>query len=312
MSKISRPLGAKGSGRARHAAAMKLYQSGKIGPDMLEIYRISSAMDGQDPEPMPAETGAGPVTESASGEDTIPSMIDEADRYLATLRGPGVAEMRAALNLWRGGPVTLRPRANGVSAAHLGDALTALAETHLAQAIAHAAPYLTWKPYDSYPIAEIGAAFAKGQADASLTGEDATIPATDYDLGIFRIAPHLLHRDHHHAAAELYAPLTSPHGWRFGPHTPLIVKPAHVPVWNEPYRPHMTKVGPLPFLCLLGWTNEVREPAVVLPASDGAALETLRLGQLNRVSAHAAAQGRNRGRSPPVRHGWANRSSARR
>lgn len=280
MSNISLPLGAKGSGRARYAAAMELYQAGKIGPQVLEIYRISSGLDGQDPEPVLAEIGSGRVTGPASGETLFRRMIDEADRYLATLPGPGVAEVRAALNFWRGGPVTLKPRPNAVIAAHLGDALAPLAETHLslAQAIAEAAPYLTWKPYDSYPIAEIGEAFAKGQAYASLIGEDATIPAKDYDLGIFLIAPHLLYRDHHHPAAELYAPLTGPHGWRFGPHTPLIVKPAHVPVWNEPDRPHMTKVGPVPFLCLFGWTNGVKEPAVVLPASDWAKLEALRLG----------------------------------
>ena len=280
MSNISLPLGGKGSGRARYAAAMELYQAGKISQQVLEIYRISSGLDGQDPEPMLAKTGSGPVTGPASGETLFRRMIDETDRYLATLPGPGVAEVRAALNLWRGGPVTLKPRPNAVIAAHLRDALAPLAETHLslAQAIAEAAPYLTWKPYDSYPIAEIGEAFAKGQAYASLIGEDATIPAKDYDLGIFLIAPHLLYRDHHHPAAELYAPLTGPHGWRFGPYTPLIVKPAHVPVWNEPYRPHMTKVGPVPFLCLFGWTNDVKEPAVVLPASDWAKLEALRLG----------------------------------
>jgi hypothetical protein len=280
MSNISLPLGAKGSGRARYAAAMELYQSGKISPQVLEIYRIASALDGQDPTRMLAEIGEGQVAGPASGDEIFRRLIEEADRYLATLPGPGVAEVRSKLNQWRGGPVTLRPRANPVIAAHLGDALAALAETHLAlaQAIAAAAPYLTWHPYDSYPIDQIGEAFANGQAYASLIGVDATIPARDYDLGIFLIAPHLLYRDHHHAAPELYAPLTGPHGWRFGPETPLIVKPAHMPVWNDPHRPHMTKVGPIPFLALFGWTADVTEAAVVIPASDWAELEALRLG----------------------------------
>ncbi len=280
MSNISLPLGAKGSGRARYAAAMDLYQSGKISPQVLEIYRIASALDGQDPEPMLAEPGLGAVADPATGEDIFRRLIEEADRYLATLPGPGVAEVRVRLNQWRGGPVTLLPRPNAVIAAHLGDALAALAQTHLAlaQAIAAAAPYLTWHPYDSYPIADIGEAFANGQAYASLIGETATIPAKDFDLGIFLIAPHLLYRDHHHAAPELYAPLTGPHGWRFGPATPLIVKPAHMPVWNDPHRPHMTKVGPVPFLALFGWTADVTEAAVVIPAEDWAELEALRLG----------------------------------
>ena len=282
---LSLPLGAKGSGRARYAAAMALYQSGKISPQALEIYRIASALDSQDPEPMLAEIGAGSVAEPATGEVVFRRLIEEADRYLATLPGPpsckaGVAEVRAALNRWRAGPVTLKPRPNGVIAAHLGDALAPLTETHLAlaQAIAAAAPYLCWKPYDRYPVADIGAAFAQGHAYASLIGEDATIPARDFDLGIFLIAPHLLYRDHHHAAPELYAPLTGPHGWRFGPRTPLVIKPAHVPVWNDPHSPHLTKVGPVPFLALFGWTADVTQTAVVIPATDWPALEALRLG----------------------------------
>lgn len=274
MSDISAPLGVKGSGRVRYAAAMELYQSGKISPQVLEIYRIASALDGQ--EPMPQS----PLAEPLSPEALFRRLIAEADLYLATLPGPGVAEVRAALNRWRAGPVTLRTRANAVVAAHLGDALAPLTETHLAlaQAIAGAAPYLTWKPYDSYPIADIGEAFAQGHAFASLIGEDATIPVRDFDLGIFLIAPHLLYRDHHHAAPELYAPLTGPHGWRFGTQTPLIVKPAHTPVWNEPHRPHLTKVGPVPFLALFGWTADVTMPAKVIPAPDWPSLEALRLG----------------------------------
>ncbi|MGV8986869.1 MAG: dimethylsulfonioproprionate lyase family protein [Cypionkella sp.] len=280
MSNISLPLGSQGSGRARYAAAMELYQAGKISPQALEIYRISSALDGQDPAPILAKIGAPAMAEPASDEGLIHRLIDEADRYLASLAGPGVAEVRAGLNRWRSGPVTPKPRVNAVVAAHLSDALAALSQTHLAlaQSIALAAPHLPWTPYDGYPVAAIGADFAKGNAFASLMGEDATIPATNFDFGLFLIAPHLSYRDHHHPAPELYVPLTGPHGWRFGPQSPLIVKPAHVPVWNAPHRPHMTKVGPLPFLCLFGWTADVNALAKVIPAPDWAALEALRLG----------------------------------
>ena len=83
----------------------------------------------------------------------------------------------------------------------------------------------------------------------------------------------MLYRDHRHAAPELYVPLTGPHGWRFGPGAPLIVKPAHEPVWNDPCAPHLTKVGPVPFLCLYGWTRDAQSVAEVVPAADWAALE---------------------------------------
>ena len=279
MSNLSLPLGAKGSGRARYAAAMELYLQGRISPAVLEVYRIASARDGQDPAPMLAEIGVGTVMAPASAADQVDRLIDAADRYIAALPGRGVAEVRAGLNLWRGGEVHVTPKANAVVNQHLAAALAPLRATHLAlaQSIEAAAPYLTWITYDGYPPDEIGADFAQGHAYASLFGEAGNIVARDYDLGLFLIAPHVLYRDHHHAAPELYAPLTGPHGWRFGPQTPLIVKRAHHPVWNDAHRPHMTKVGPTPFLALFGWISDVTQVAQVIPAPDWPALEALRL-----------------------------------
>ena len=210
----------------------------------------------------------------------IPALIDEADRYLSTLPGPGVAEVRAGIAAARGGAVTLAPAPNAVVTAHLATALDQLVQTHpaLAAAIAGAASHLKWLSYDEYPPDQIGEAFRTGHAYASIIGEDAAVPASDFDLGLFLIAPHVLYRDHCHKAPELYVPLTGPHGWRFGPGMPLIVKPAHHPVWNDPYAPHLTKVGAVPLLCLFGWTRDVAEVARVIPAPDWAELEALRLG----------------------------------
>ena len=279
MSNLSLPLGAKGSGRARYAAAMQMYAQGLISPAALEVSRIASARDGQDPAPMLAEIGVKDVMQPASATDHVARLIDEADRYIATLPGRGVAEVRAGLNQWRSGDLRVTPQANAVVSQHLSAALTPLRATHLAlaQAIEGAASHLKWITYDGYPLDEIGTGFARGHAYASLIGEAGNIKARDYDLGIFLIAPHVLYRDHHHAAPELYAPLTGPHGWRFGPQTPLIIKPAHHPVWNDAHRPHMTKVGPTPFLALFGWIRDVTQVAQVIPAPDWPALEALRL-----------------------------------
>ncbi len=212
-------------------------------------------------------------------EPSIRHLVEEIDRYLATLPGPGVAEVRRLTALWRTGPVTPATSPNPVVAAHLAPALATLAPTHpaLAAAIGTAAPHLPWVTYDAYPPEEIGGAFRKGHAFASLIGEGAAIPAEEFDLGLFLIAPHVLYRDHAHPAPELYAPLTGPHGWRFGPGTPLIVKGAHEPVWNLPEAPHLTKVGPVPFLCIFGWTRDTDQPAHVLPAADWEQLETMRI-----------------------------------
>jgi hypothetical protein len=209
------------------------------------------------------------------------ALVDEADRYLATLPGPGVADVRAGVAEWREGPVTPAgaTTANPVVSAHLPAALALLGRDRpaLALAIAEAAPALDWVSYDRYPPAAIGAAFAAGHAYARIIGEGAAIPARDFDLGLFLIAPHVLYRDHHHPAPELYAPLTGSHGWRFSPGAKLIMKGAHEPVWNLPDQPHATKVGPVPFLCLYGWTQNVDLPAHVIPADDWPGLEDLRL-----------------------------------
>ena len=282
---INLPVGPHRSGRARYAAAMALYQAGQISAEALEVYRICSLLDGQDPAPLLAAAGLPAVRiATLTAEGALRALVTAIDTYLATMPGPGVAEVRQGLNRWQSGPVTPHPGpasrvlATRVLATHLPAALTALRRTHpdLAATIAEAAPHLNWITYDLYGP-EIGSDFANGHALASLIGADATIPAHDFDLGLFLIAPHILYRDHHHAAPELYAPLTGPHGWRFGPNRPLIVKPAHQPIWNDPNRPHLTKVGPTPFLALFAWTRDVQAQALVIPATDWPELEALRL-----------------------------------
>ncbi|PTE13454.1 dimethylsulfonioproprionate lyase family protein [Pseudogemmobacter blasticus] len=276
------PLGVPGAGRARYARAMAAFQAGKLSAAQLEAYRTAAAFDGQGPAAVLAERGLPVPAEAAPDPPAlIRALVEEADLYLAGLPGPGVAEVRAGLARWRDGPVTPAPQAaNAVLDAHLPAALAALAAAQpgLAAAIAAARPHLHWITYDGYDRAAIGEDFAAGHAYASIFGEEAAIPARDFDFGLFLIAPHVLYRDHAHAAPELYAPLTGPHGWRFGPGRPLVVKPAHRPVWNPAHRPHLTKVGPVPFLCLFGWTRDVAEVARVIPAADWPMLEALRLG----------------------------------
>jgi hypothetical protein len=214
-------------------------------------------------------------------ETAIRDFVDAADAYLARHQGPGIADVRAGLAAARA--QRFEPHAamaSTIADAHLEPALASLraGEPQLAAVIEVIAPHLQWVTYDAYPRDLIGDGFAEGHAFASVIGGGAPLPAADYDFGLFLIAPHVLYRDRAHKAPELYAPLTGPHGWRFGPGLPLEIMPAHQPVWNEPYRPHLTKIGPTPLLCLFCWTCDVDEPAVVLPADDWTALEALRLG----------------------------------
>jgi hypothetical protein len=261
------PLGQPGSGRVRYGAAMALYQAGKISAEVLEVYRIAAAHDARDPLGDLRDRGL-PVP-----EHPLYQLYAAARDYLLTLDHPGADEVRAGL-LFDPGPLRPRPpRANPVADCWLNPALAAAGPTTLTSAIRAAAGALDWVTYDAYPRDQIGEAFATGHAFASLLGEAAPFAAKDFDLGLFLIAPNVLYRDHHHAAPELYAPLTGPHGWRFGPGRPLTVKPAHAPVWNPPHQPHLTKVGAVPFLCLFVWTKDVNEAAQVIPADDWPDLE---------------------------------------
>jgi len=259
---------------------MQLWADGVISPAQLEGYRVAAADDLRPPSQVLGDRGL-PLPEDAALAPgaAIAALLGEADLYLAGLSGPGVAEARAGLARWRGGPVTLAVGVHPVVDAHLAVALaTMIDHPGLAGAIAAAAPHLAWGSYDGYGE-EIGAGFAQGHAYASLMGQDhSSIPADGFDFGLFLMAPHVLYRDHAHAAPELYAPLTGPHGWRFGMGRPLVIKPAHVPVWNPSFQPHLTKVGWVPFLSFYAWTCDVMAPAHVITAKDWPELEALHLG----------------------------------
>ncbi len=277
---IATPLGEPGSGRIRYGAAMDLFHAGRLPEGALEVYRICSPLDGQDPAPLLTERGhVAPAGPAVTPSNALIRLLAEADRYLAGLSAPGVAEVR--MGLAAAGPQIPTPpgAAPPVLAAHLPMALQALNDTHpaLSAAIEAGTPHLHWLTYSGYTETEIGTDFARGHAYASLVGDGGPFAAGDFDFGLFIVAPHVLYRDHAHAAPELYAPLTGPHGWRFRPDAPLVLKPAHDPVWNDPDAPHLTKVGPLPFLCFYGWTRDAQSPARLIPATDWAELEALRL-----------------------------------
>lgn len=206
---IATPLGLPGSGRVRYGAAMALFRDGRIGEGELEVYRIASADDAEDPARLMAERGLEPFASPAVGAAArLARLAEEAETYLASLPGPGPSEVRLGLARRTEPPHPGSPRNHKVVDAHLAPALETLAADRpaLAAAIAAAAPDLAWTAYDAYPRDAIGEAFADGHAFASLMGDGAPYPAEDFDLGLFLIAPHVLYRDHRHKAPELYAP----------------------------------------------------------------------------------------------------------
>jgi hypothetical protein len=206
-------------------------------------------------------------------EDIIRNLVTEIETYLSTLKGPGIATVLEGMKKWARGPAGPVQGRTLPVCNYLDTALQAMGKTPLAKAITDAQSFLSWISYDAYPREEIGARFADNHAFASIIGEGCALEAVDFDLGLFLIAPNLFYRDHCHAAPELYAPLTGPHGWRFNPGDPLVWKDANEPVWNGAWQPHATMTGDTPFLAIFCWTKDVALPARVIPSSDWPALE---------------------------------------
>lgn len=211
-------------------------------------------------------------------ENTVRGLVGAIDTYLSGLTGPGVADVRTGIDKWRNGVFRPMKPSTCPTLSHLEPALAFVendGQAIFASAIRAASPFLPWITYDLYPRDEIGDRFSENHAFVSLVGEGSMIQAEDYDLGLFLIAPHVFYRDHQHPAAELYAPMTGPHGWRFASGEKLEWRDAHQPVWNEPMQHHATKVGSIPFLGIYGWTKNVRFPATVIFEPDWAEIETV-------------------------------------
>jgi hypothetical protein len=56
---VNTPLGETWSGRTRYAAAMYFYKRGELSPEVLEVYRLCSRLDHQDPLVIVRDRGVG-------------------------------------------------------------------------------------------------------------------------------------------------------------------------------------------------------------------------------------------------------------
>ena len=263
---LNSPPGLPGSAKVRYAAAMHLHQSGKLSSAALEVYRTLAKDDFADPMVSLSAIGHDREVEQLMGKThAVSALIDQIDNTLSGLDHPSIAEVRQGIAKWRASsPAPVQPQSLA-ACAFLPAALQLMQDKALAQSIQNALPLLKWISYDAYPKAEIGASFAEGHAYATLIGDGSFHQAADFDLGLFVIAPRVRYPDHKHAAPELYVPLTGPHGWRFLPEPGFQWLDANVPVWNEPWKPHATQTGDVPFLCIFCWTRDVTIPAEVIP-----------------------------------------------
>lgn len=213
---------------------------------------------------------------SSGREAVIRDLIGEIDLYLGSFTGPGVDDVLAGIVRWKGGPmrdVTPSRIRQTAYIDHALDWMEVQGDRKLARAIRAAMPHLEWQAYDPYPRELVGDVYADNHCMASLIGEGGQIGAEDFDLGLFGFGPNILYRDHQHAAPELYAPLTGPHGWRFQSGQPLDWHSSYHPQWNEPWAQHAFKSGPAPYFCIYCWTKDTSLPANIVEAPDWAVLE---------------------------------------
>ena len=56
---VNTPLGEHWSGRTRYAAAMYFYKRGEMTAEVLEVYRLCSRLDNEDPLPIVRDRGVG-------------------------------------------------------------------------------------------------------------------------------------------------------------------------------------------------------------------------------------------------------------
>ena len=210
----------------------------------------------------------------ASDWAALPRLIRAIDDYLAGLEGPGIAEVRQGILRFGQGPINQGLAPAAPACGHLDAALFCVnGAAPMRQAISDARPLLRWVTYNAYPSAMIGPRFPVAHAFVSLIGGEGFLPATDFELGLFLIAPRTLYRDHRHKASELYVPLTGPHEWRFGTGESWQEYKSHKPIWNESMQIHATLVRHVPFLALFAWTRDVAADAIVVPAGDWAEIE---------------------------------------
>jgi hypothetical protein len=221
-------------------------------------------------------TGDVQVIRMTNDPAAITRLIDVIDPYLADLKGPGVDDVRQGIHRFGQGPLSEAIKPARPACGHLDAALLCM---HGADALRHAInearPQLRWIAYDAYPPEMIGERFPVAHAFATLIGRGGFLPADDFELGLFLIAPKTLYRDHRHKAPELYVPLTGPHEWRFDAGASWSEYKAHTPIWNDPMRVHATLVRDIPFLALFAWTRDVTADAEVVPAADWAGIEAV-------------------------------------
>ncbi len=115
-----------------------------------------------------------------------------------------------------------------------------------------ATPGLSWR--QTYAVNDLGADFLAGYGWTELIGLRGPLPSTKLAAGFLLLAPHIHYPRHHHAAEELYIPLSGTALWSRG-ETPFTPQPPGTPIHHPSRMPHAMRTAETPLLALYLWRD---------------------------------------------------------
>jgi hypothetical protein len=120
----------------------------------------------------------------------------------------------------------------------------------LVGAVCRAAPLLDWR--QTYSSADLDAAFLENYGWSEIVGPVGPVPSERVACGFLILGPSTFYPRHHHAAEELYVPLSGAAAWQQGDTVWREHAPG-TPIHHRSGEPHAMRTGALPLLALYVW-----------------------------------------------------------
>lgn len=123
----------------------------------------------------------------------------------------------------------------------------------LAHAVAEATTGLTWR--QTYPEHDVSDAFLERYGWSEICGLAGPVPSATLACGVLLLGPETHYPPHHHAAAELYVPLSGEAEWQCGVGDYVLRTPGSCIV-HRPGESHAMRTFAAPLLALYLWSGE--------------------------------------------------------
>jgi hypothetical protein len=117
-------------------------------------------------------------------------------------------------------------------------------------AVCRAAPLLEWR--QTYSAADLDAAFLENYGWSEIVGSVGPIQSERIACGFLILGPSTFYPRHHHAAEELYVPLSGLAAWQQGDMA-WREHPPGTPIHHRSEEPHAMRTGGSPLLALYVW-----------------------------------------------------------